>query len=43
MALTGWLVETTGSYDSVFVMVASVNLVDVVVWLLFAKGEKLVD
>ena len=43
VALTGWLVQTTGSYDSVFVMVASVNLVGVVVWLLFAKGEKLVD
>ena len=43
VALTGWLVDTTGSYDSVFVMVASVNLVGTVVWLLFAKGEKLVD
>ena len=43
VALTGWLVDTTGSYDSVFLMVASVNLVGVVVWLLFAKGEKLVD
>ena len=43
VALTGWLVETTGSYDSVFLMVASVNLVGVVVWLLFARGEKLVD
>ena len=43
VALTGWLVETTGSYDSVFMMVACVNLVGVVVWLLFAKGEKLVD
>ena len=43
VALTGWLVETTGSYDSVFLMVAGVNLVGVVGWLLFAKGEKLVD
>ena len=43
VALTGWLVDTTGSYDSVFLMVAGVNLVGVVVWLLFAKGEKLVD
>ena len=25
VALTGWLVDTTGSYDSVFVMVASVK------------------
>ena len=43
VALTGWLVETTGSYDSVFLMVAGVNLVGVVVWLLFSSGEKLVD
>lgn len=43
VALTGWLVDTTGSYDSVFLMVAGVNLVGVIVWLLFAKGEKLVD
>ena len=43
VALTGWLVDTTGSYDSVFLMVAGANLVGVIVWLLFAKGEKLVD
>ena len=43
VALTGWLVDTTGSYNSVFLMVAAVNIVGVVVWLLFASGRKLVD
>ena len=43
VALTGWLVDTTGSYNSVFLMVASVNLVGVVIWLLFASGRKLID
>jgi ACS family sodium-dependent inorganic phosphate cotransporter len=43
VALTGWLVETTGSYDSVFLMVACVNVVGAVVWLLFSSGERLVE
>ena len=43
VALTGWLVDTTGSYDSVFVMVAVINIIGVAVWLKFASGEKLVD
>lgn len=43
VALTGWLVDTTGSYDSVFLMVACVNVVGAVVWLLFSTGERLVE
>ena len=43
VALTGWLVDTTGSYDSVFVMVAAINIAGVAVWLKYASGEKLVD
>ena len=43
VALTGWLVDTTGSYDSVFLMVAAINVVGAVIWLLFATGKRLVD
>lgn len=43
VAVTGWLVNTTGSYDSVFLMVAAVNMVGIVVWLAFASGRKLID
>ncbi len=43
VAVTGWLVGTTGSYDSVFAMVAAINLVGIAVWLAFASGDKLID
>ena len=43
VAVTGWLVNATGSYDSVFLMVAGVNLVGIVVWLTFSSGRKLFD
>ncbi len=43
VALTGWLVDRTGSYDSVFLMVAISNLVGVTIWLAFATGRKVVD
>jgi len=43
VALTGFLIDFTGSYNSVFVMVAAVNIVGAIIWALFASGERLVD
>jgi ACS family sodium-dependent inorganic phosphate cotransporter len=43
VALTGWLVDQTGSYNSVFLLVAITNIIGVVVWLAFASGRKLID
>ena len=43
VALTGWLVETTGSYASAFVLTAALYVFAVIVWWLFASGEKLID
>jgi ACS family sodium-dependent inorganic phosphate cotransporter len=43
VALTGWLIETTGSYASAFIVTAGVCLFGLVVWLVFSTGEKIID
>lgn len=43
VALTGFLIDVTGTYNSVFVMVAGVNIAGAVIWALFSSGERLVD
>ncbi|MBT8079537.1 MAG: ACS family MFS transporter [Gammaproteobacteria bacterium] len=43
VALTGWIVDRTGSFDSVFVVVAVTNIIGTIVWLTFSSGRKLVD
>ena len=43
VAFTGWLIDATGSYNSVFLMIAGVNLVGSVIWLIYSTGERLVD
>jgi ACS family sodium-dependent inorganic phosphate cotransporter len=43
VALTGFLIDVTGTYNSVFVMVAGVNVVGAIIWALFSSGERLVD
>jgi ACS family sodium-dependent inorganic phosphate cotransporter len=41
VALTGWLVQTTGTYTSAFLMAVAVNLFGAVIWLLFAQGRRI--
>ena len=43
VAIAGWLVDVSGTYTSVFALVAAVNAVGVCVWLAFASGEKVID
>ena len=43
VALTGYLIDATGTYNSVFVMVASINVIGALVWLVFSSGERLVE
>ncbi len=43
VAVTGWLVDTTGSYTSAFVLAAAVNIFGAMVWLLFGTAKKVVD
>jgi ACS family sodium-dependent inorganic phosphate cotransporter len=43
VALTGWLVEATGTYDAAFLLAAGVNLTGAVVWLFFGTARKVVD
>ena len=43
VALTGYLLDVTGTYDSVFVMVAAINVIGALIWLVFSSGERLVE
>jgi ACS family sodium-dependent inorganic phosphate cotransporter len=43
VAITGWLVDVTGSYSAAFLLAAGVSLFGLAVWLLFATSDKLVD
>jgi ACS family sodium-dependent inorganic phosphate cotransporter len=43
VALSGWLVDVTGSWSAVFVVAAGIKLFGMAFFLIFAKGEKLFD
>ncbi|MGR9090845.1 MAG: ACS family MFS transporter [Gammaproteobacteria bacterium] len=43
VALTGWLVDTTGTYSAAFTLVAVINVFGALVWLAFATGERVID
>ncbi len=43
VAITGWLVDTTGTYASAFMLCAAVNIFGAVVWLFFATAERVID
>ena len=43
VALTGWLVDRTGSFDAVWLLCAAIGVLGAVVWFFFASGEKHVD
>lgn len=43
VAITGWLVETSGTYASAFALAAGINLAGAIVWLAFSTAEKVID
>jgi len=43
VAVTGWLIDVTGTYDAAFVLAAAMNVAGAVVWIVWAKGERVVD
>lgn len=43
VAVTGWLVDASGTYTAAFVLAACVNVVGAIVWLLFATAKPVVD
>ncbi|MCC7412500.1 MAG: ACS family MFS transporter [Gammaproteobacteria bacterium] len=43
VAVTGWLVDVTGTYSTAFVLSAAVSVAGTVVWLAFATGERIID
>ena len=43
VVITGWLVDTTGTYAAAFALAAGVNIFGALVWLAFATGERVID
>jgi ACS family sodium-dependent inorganic phosphate cotransporter len=43
VAVTGWLVDTTGSYASPFLLAAGISGMGALVWLLFASGRPVLE
>ncbi len=43
VALTGWLLDQTGSYTSIFIITAAVQVLGGILWLVFATGEKIIN
>jgi ACS family sodium-dependent inorganic phosphate cotransporter len=43
VAITGWMVDVTGTYSSAFALAAAINIFGAVVWLAFASGERVID
>ncbi len=43
IALTGWLVDLSGTYTTAFALAAGINLFGAVVWLLFGTAKRVID
>ena len=43
MTLTGYLLDVTGSWGLVFAIAAGIYLFGLLVWLLFATGERVFE
>jgi len=43
VAVTGWIVETTGSYTSVFLLAAAISVAGAIVWVLWGTGDRLIE
>jgi cyanate permease len=42
-AITGFLSQCTGSWDPVFSLAASISTIGLLIWRLFATGERVVE
>jgi ACS family sodium-dependent inorganic phosphate cotransporter len=43
VAVTGWLIDLTGSYDAPLALAAAVSFVGAIVWFFFATGKCVVE
>ncbi len=43
VAVTGWLLDTTGTYASAFALAAGINLFGALIWLAFGTGHRVLD
>lgn len=41
--LIGWMVDTTGSYSSGFILAAVINVIGVIIWLAFGTARKIIE
>jgi hypothetical protein len=41
--VSGWLLDTTGSYVSVFVLAAGITSVGAIIWIVFQKSTPIYD
>lgn len=41
VAVTGWLVDASGTYASAFMLAAAINVLGALIWLGFATGERI--
>lgn len=43
IAITGWLVDVSGTYTTAFALAAGINLFGAVVWLFFGTAKRVID
>jgi ACS family sodium-dependent inorganic phosphate cotransporter len=43
VAVTGWLIDQTGSYAAPFLLAASISVVGALVFLIFGTGRRVID
>ncbi|MGQ0700693.1 MAG: ACS family MFS transporter [Panacagrimonas sp.] len=43
VAVAGWMLDTTGSYVSVFLLAAGITSVGALVWIVFSRSEPILD
>jgi len=43
VAITGWLIDLTGTYDAAFMLAAGLNVSGAIVWVLWMTSDRIVD
>jgi ACS family sodium-dependent inorganic phosphate cotransporter len=43
IAITGWMVDVSGTYTSAFALAAGINIFGACVWLLFGTAKRVID
>jgi len=43
VAITGWLVDISGTFMSAFALAATLNIISTIIWITFSTGKKVID